>query len=70
MNSQLENIELFRMTHIDNIPHILKYDITHKSSKNANPVYITIGDKSLISTFYRKCKTRSHNRKHSLRTYA
>lgn len=50
MKGLLKNIELFRMTHIDNIPHILTHGITHKSSKNANPVYITIGDKSLIST--------------------
>ncbi|MDR0738503.1 MAG: DUF4433 domain-containing protein, partial [Prevotellaceae bacterium] len=38
------------MTHIENIPHILKYGITHKSSPNANPDYVTIGDVSLIGT--------------------
>ena len=38
------------MTHIKNIPHILRHGITHKNSPNANPDYITIGDKSLINT--------------------
>ncbi len=37
-------IYIYRMTHIDNIPHILKYGITHKNSKNANPHYKAIGD--------------------------
>ncbi len=41
---------LFRMTHIENIPHILQYGITHSSSKNANPDFKPIGDNSLIST--------------------
>jgi hypothetical protein len=38
------------MTHIENIPHILEYGITHKSSSNANPDYVVIGDTSLIDT--------------------
>jgi hypothetical protein len=38
------------MTHIENIPHILKHGITHKNSPNANPDYVTIGDVSLIGT--------------------
>ncbi len=37
------------MTHIDNIPHILQYGITHKSSPNSNPNYKAIGDNSIIS---------------------
>lgn len=37
------------MTHIDNIPHILQYGITHKSSPNSNSNYKTIGDISIIS---------------------
>ncbi len=37
------------MTHIDNIPHILQYGITHKSSPNANPNYKPIGDVSIIN---------------------
>ncbi len=41
---------LFRMTHIENIPHILQYGITHSSSNNANPNFKPIGDNSLIST--------------------
>jgi hypothetical protein len=38
------------MTHIENIPHILKNGITHKNSPKANPDYVIIGDASLIST--------------------
>lgn len=36
------------MTHINNMPHVLQYGITHYRSPNANPDYITIGDVSLI----------------------
>jgi hypothetical protein len=45
---RLEQIHIYRMTHIQNIPHILKNGITHKYSRNANPDFITIGDLSLI----------------------
>jgi len=48
--ADLSKIYLFRMTHIENIPHILQYGITHINSKNKNPSYKTIGDTSLIST--------------------
>lgn len=44
----LDNIHLYRMTHIGNIPHILSHGITHKSSPDADPNYIAIGDQSLI----------------------
>ena len=37
------------MTHVENIPHILKYGVTSAASPNANPAYIPIGDSSLIS---------------------
>ena len=46
----LSKIYLFRMTHIANIPHILQYGITHSTSPNANPDFISIGDRSVIST--------------------
>jgi ssDNA thymidine ADP-ribosyltransferase, DarT len=46
----LEQINVYRITHIDNIPHILEYGITHKNSPNANPNFINIGDVSLIDT--------------------
>ncbi len=46
----LSKIYLFRMTHIENIPHILQYGITHSASPNANINYLPIGDKSVIST--------------------
>jgi hypothetical protein len=36
------------MTHIQNVPHILRYGITGKTSPNANPHYAPIGDTSLI----------------------
>jgi len=46
----LSKIYLFRMTHIENIPHTLKFGITHKTSINSNPNYIPIGDSSIINT--------------------
>lgn len=46
----LNEIYLFRMTHIDNVPHIVKYGITHVSSANANIAFVPIGDSSLISS--------------------
>jgi hypothetical protein len=48
MSREFENIKLYRMTHIENIKHILEYGITHKNSSNANPNYVNIGDISLI----------------------
>ena len=41
-------INLYRMTHIVNVPHILANGITHKDSPNFNRDYLTIGDLSLI----------------------
>jgi len=43
-------IYLFRMTHIENIPHIMQHGITHSNSATANPNFIPIGDGSLIAT--------------------
>jgi hypothetical protein len=40
---------IYRLTHIDNIPHILQYGITHVNSPDANKEYVPIGDGSLIS---------------------
>ncbi|CAA7197192.1 type II toxin-antitoxin system toxin DNA ADP-ribosyl transferase DarT [Chryseobacterium potabilaquae] len=40
--------KVYRMTHIENISHILKYGITHKNSLNSNPHFVNIGDLSLI----------------------
>lgn len=39
---------IYRMTHIDNIPHILRYGITHRNSNCANPDYKAIGDNEII----------------------
>lgn len=47
---ELAEVKVYRMTHIDNIEHILQYGITHKNSPNHNPNYISIGDVSLINT--------------------
>lgn len=46
----LAEINVYRMTHIDNIKHILQYGITHRNSPKHNPNYIAIGDVSLINT--------------------
>ncbi len=46
----LSKVYVYRMTHIENIPHIIQNGITHKDSKNANQDYKAIGDNSLIST--------------------
>ncbi len=46
---EMNKIFLYRMTHIENIPHILQYGITHLSSPNANGNYQSIGDSSIIS---------------------
>ncbi len=46
----LKHINIYRITHIDNIPHILEYGITHRNSVNANPNFKAIGDASLINT--------------------
>lgn len=51
---ELENIKLYRLTHIENVPHILKYGITHKNSRNSNKNFKNIGDISLIETRRRK----------------
>jgi hypothetical protein len=48
--ADLNKTYLFRMTHIQNIPHILQYGITHLTSPNANVNYVPIGDGSLINT--------------------
>ncbi|WP_462317685.1 type II toxin-antitoxin system toxin DNA ADP-ribosyl transferase DarT [Marinilabilia sp.] len=48
--TNLRKTFIFRITHIENIPHILRYGITHENSEKANPNYVSIGDTSLIST--------------------
>ena len=45
-----KKIYLYRMTHVENIPHVLQYGITHSTSLNANPGFVPIGDSSLITT--------------------
>lgn len=46
----LSDVKIYRMTHIENIPHILQYGITHKDSPNANVSFVSIGDQMLISS--------------------
>lgn len=41
-------IWLFRMTHVDNLPHILQHGLVVASSPNADPNFRAIGDRSLI----------------------
>lgn len=36
----LNKTYLYRMIHIENIPHILQYGITHSNSENANPSFV------------------------------
>ena len=46
----LAEIKVYRITHIDNISHILLNGITHRNSLNNNPNFVAIGDITLIST--------------------
>ncbi|MFN0187492.1 MAG: DarT ssDNA thymidine ADP-ribosyltransferase family protein [Bacteroidia bacterium] len=41
---ELNEIYLYRITHIENIPHILQHGITHLSSPNTNPNFVPIGE--------------------------
>ncbi|SEA26408.1 protein of unknown function [Arachidicoccus rhizosphaerae] len=41
----LKDVKLYRITHIDNIPHVLRYGITHKNSPNASPNFVAIVNK-------------------------
>jgi len=47
---ELAQIKIYRMTHIENVPHILQYGIVHKNSSKTNPNFITTGDIRLIDT--------------------
>lgn len=47
---ELDKLYLFRMIHIENIPHVLEQGITHRTSANGNPNFVPIGDSSLIDT--------------------
>ena len=40
----------YRMTHIANIPNILRVGIVHSSSQSADPSYVPIGDVTAIRT--------------------
>lgn len=51
---ELNNVKLYRITHMENIPHILQFGITHRDSANRNPDYKNIGDLSLIDNRSRK----------------
>jgi hypothetical protein len=48
--AELDKIFLYRITHLQNIKHILQYGITHYSSINKNPAFVSIGDASLINS--------------------
>ncbi len=51
---ELNKVILYRITHIENVPHILQYGITHKDSINKNTDYRNIGDLCLIDTRSKK----------------
>ncbi|MCX6270422.1 MAG: DUF4433 domain-containing protein [Bacteroidetes bacterium] len=51
---ELNKVILYRITHIENIPHILQFGITRKDSLHKNPDYKNIGDLSLIDTRSKK----------------
>jgi len=44
----LGQVNIYRILHIENIPHVLANGVTNKDSPNANPNFIGIGDVSLI----------------------
>lgn len=46
--SKPNTIWLYRMTHIDNLPHMLRHGLVVAASPNANPNFRVIGDRSLI----------------------
>lgn len=46
----LTKIFLYRITHLQNIQHILQQGITHITSPNRNKKYAAIGDSSLINS--------------------
>ena len=46
---ELKDVNIYRIIHIDNINHVLRYGITHKDSRNANQNFVSIGDMSLIN---------------------
>jgi hypothetical protein len=45
----LSQIKIYRMMHIENIPHVLSNGVTHKNSPKANFNFVGIGDISLIN---------------------
>lgn len=61
--ADLSTIRLYRLTHIENIPHILEHGITHVASEKANPNYQPIGDPTLISTRDQKFIPKTKNKK-------
>ena len=51
---ELNKVIVYRINHLENIPHILQYGITHKNPQNKNTDYKNIGDLSLIETRSKK----------------
>ncbi|QQS27576.1 MAG: DUF4433 domain-containing protein [Sphingobacteriales bacterium] len=47
---ELNKTYLYRMTHIENLPHVLRFGITHTASVNSNPEFVPIGDSNIIAT--------------------
>ena len=45
----MRGVNLYRVTHIENVPHILENGITHKDSADANPNFRPIGSPKMIN---------------------
>jgi hypothetical protein len=45
----MEQVNIYRIIHIENIPHILINGVTHKDSQNSDSNFVEIGDISLIN---------------------
>ena len=46
----------FRILHIDNIPHVIKYGLVHNNSPFASDSYVPIGDMSVMLVQQSNCQ--------------
>ena len=57
------------MTHIENVPHILQFGITHRDSANCHPNYTPIGDETLIDVRSQKMLILTNDKRITLGDY-
>ena len=57
------------MTHIENVPHILQFGVTHRDSSNRHPDYTPIGDETLIDVRSQKTRTLTNDKRITLGDY-